>query len=179
MQSLEKFVHGVDALNTFVGKLVAWLAFVTVIACFATVYSRYALNTNFTWLQETYVWSHAMVIVLGAGYTMLIGGFVRVDIFYGKMGSRSRAKVDIAGTVLFMLPLMAVCFYVFGNFFLNSFRSDEGSQNPGGLPNWWILTGTLPVFVLLCVAQGLSHVARGLLVLIWNKDEYALGASSH
>lgn len=66
MSLLERFVAAVEGLNTLVGNIVAWLTLGTVLACFATVYLRYALDTNFTWLQETYVWQHAAVIVLGA-----------------------------------------------------------------------------------------------------------------
>lgn len=179
MLALERFVRGVDALNSAIGKAVSWLALVTVIVCFATVYTRYALNTNFTWLQETYVWSHAAAIVLGAAYTMLIGGFVRVDILYGKMGPRQRAKVDLIGTIVFLMPLMVVCAIVFWAFFMNSWRADEGSQNPGGLPNWWLLISTMLVFVVLCTLQGLAHVARSLLVLVHGREEYALAAGSH
>jgi TRAP-type mannitol/chloroaromatic compound transport system permease small subunit len=167
---LEGFVKGVDTLNKWVGMLVAWMTLGTVLACFATVYTRYALNTNFTWLQEIYIWQHALVIVLGAGYTMLTGGFVRVDIFYGKMSPQKRAIVDIAGTFLFLLPFLYVLWLAFVTFFLNSWRVDEGSPNPGGLENWWILKGALLVFVVLIFLQGLSLVARSILVLRGRDD---------
>ncbi|MBX9757508.1 MAG: TRAP transporter small permease subunit [Beijerinckiaceae bacterium] len=177
MQSLEKFVHGVEALNGFVGKIVSWLALGTVLVCFATVYTRYALNTNFTWLQEAYVWQHAAAIVLGAAYTMMTGGFVRVDIFYGKMTPRGRAKVDIIGTLVFLMPFLFVLAIAFWTFFINSYRADEGSQNPGGLPNAWILNGTLLVMVALIFLQGCALIARSLLVF-GGKEEYA-SVSSH
>ncbi len=174
---LEKFVAGVETLNTWIGKAVSWLALVTVIVCFATVYTRYALNTNFTWLQEVYVWSHAAAIVLGAAFTMLIGGFVRVDIFYGRMTPRGKAKVDLFGTLLFLFPLLGVLGFVFWNFFMVAYRSDEGSLNPGGLPNWWILQFTLVVFVALVFLQGLATIARSLLVF-QGREEFA-GKASH
>jgi TRAP-type mannitol/chloroaromatic compound transport system permease small subunit len=178
MRFLETFVHGVDTLNGWIGKAIAWLALGTVIACFATVYSRYALNTNFTWLQELYVWQHAAAITLGAAYTMMIGGFVRVDIFYGKMTPRRRAWVDLIGTLVFLLPLLFVLWLAFNVFVGNSWRADEGSQNPGGLPNWWLLKGTLLVFVGLTLLQGLSHIARSLLVFS-GREEFALKSAGH
>jgi TRAP-type mannitol/chloroaromatic compound transport system permease small subunit len=68
---------------------------------------------------------------------------------------------------------------VFWAFFINSFNADEGSQNPGGLPNWWLLISTLLVFVGLSMLQGLSHIARSILVLVYGRNEYALVASGH
>jgi TRAP-type mannitol/chloroaromatic compound transport system permease small subunit len=177
MPALERFVGFVEGLNSVIGKAVAWLALGTVLVCFATVYLRYALNTNFTWLQEAYVWQHAAAIVVGAAYTMLTGGFVRVDIFYGRMSPRRRAMVDLWGTLLFLFPFLAVLGWAFWRFFLNSYLADEGSQNPGGLPNWWLLKSTLVIFVGLVFLQGLSAIARSLLVFAGH-EQYA-GTSSH
>jgi TRAP-type mannitol/chloroaromatic compound transport system permease small subunit len=175
---LAAFVTGFERLNTIIGHVVSWLTFGTVIVCFATVYTRYALNTNFTWLQEAYVWQHALAIVLGGAYTMMIGGFVRVDILYGKMTPQGRAKVDIAGTVLFLFPFLAVLGWAFWRFFLNSYGADEGSQNPGGLPNWWLLKLALVTFAILTLLQGLALIARSVLVL-QRHEEFASKASSH
>jgi TRAP-type mannitol/chloroaromatic compound transport system permease small subunit len=179
MSVLERFVVAVEMLNTIVGKVVAWLALGTVLACFATVYLRYALDTNFTWLQETYVWQHAAAIVLGAAYTMLTGGFVRVDIFYGRMSARARARVDLWGTIVFLMPFLAVLAWAFWRFFLASYVADEGSPNPGGLPDWWLLKGTLVVFVALTFLQGLATVARSLLVLGGREDLAPASAAAH
>ncbi len=177
MTGLEKFVRGVEGLNRVVGHVVAWLALGTVLVCFATVYTRYALNTNFTWLQELYVWQHAAAIVIGAAYTMMTGGFVRVDILYGKMTPRGRAKVDIIGTLVFLFPFLIVLGIVFFNFFINAYRADENSPNPGGLANWWLLKSSLLIFVSLTFLQGCALIARSLLVF-QGKEDYA-GVSSH
>lgn len=172
MPALIAFVRAVERLNDLVGRVVALMTLGTVLVCFATVYTRYALNTNFIWLQEAYVWQHALVIVLGAAYTMMVGGFVRVDIFYGRMSPRGRARVDIAGTLVFLLPFLAVLAWSFWRFFWNSFVADEGSPNEGGLPNWWLLSASLVVFVGLVFLQGCALVARSVLVLN-GREEFA------
>src|SRR5882757_4298411 len=74
-----------DRVSEWTGRIVAWLTLATVLICFATVYLRYALNIGLIWLQELYIWSHMAAIMLGAGYVLLRGGFVRVDIFYVRM----------------------------------------------------------------------------------------------
>jgi TRAP-type mannitol/chloroaromatic compound transport system permease small subunit len=177
-EALASFVLAVERLNTIIGRIVAWLALGTVLVCFATVYTRYALNTNFTWLQEIYVWQHAAVIVLGAGFTMLMGGFVRVDILYGKWPARRRAKADLIQTVVFLFPFLAVLWGAFWILFFNSYKADEGSQNPGGLENQWLLKSSLLVFVALVTLQGLALCARSVLVLR-GREEFAPKSGGH
>ena len=63
----------------------AWLTLGTVLICFATVYLRYALNIGLIWLQELYIWTHAAAIMFGAGYVLMRGGFVRVDLLYTRL----------------------------------------------------------------------------------------------
>lgn len=176
--ALINVVRGADAITTVMGRVVSWMALGTVLVCFATVYTRYALNTNFTWLQDLYVWKHAAVIVLGAGYTIMMGGFVRVDIFYAKWSPQKRAWADLIQTILFLLPFTAVCAWTFWNLFFNSYRADEASMNPGGLPNLWILKSSLLLFAAAVLLQGIAIMARSVLVLS-GRVEWAPKATGH
>jgi TRAP-type mannitol/chloroaromatic compound transport system permease small subunit len=176
--SLEAFIRGVEGLNKSVGILVSWMTLGTVLVCFATVYTRYALNTNFTWLQDLYLWQHAAVIVLGAAYTVVIGGFVRVDIFYSRWSPRRRAVSDLIQTLIFMIPFLLVCGWAFWGMLSSSWRADEASPNPGGLQNYWILKGTLLVMVVLLLLQALAIIARSILVLR-GREEFALKSGGH
>jgi TRAP-type mannitol/chloroaromatic compound transport system permease small subunit len=154
-----------DGVNRAVGSVVALMTLGTVLACFASVYTRYALGVNFIWLQEIYVWQHAAVIMLGAGYTMMTGGFIRVDVFYANWSARRRAAVDIAMSALMLAPFLYVFTFTSWRFFLNSWLTDEGSQNPGGLGDLWLLKGALLGLCALVGLQGLVLVARSVLVL--------------
>lgn len=167
-----------DATSRYVGRVVAWMTLGTVLVCFATVYLRYAMGVSYIWLQEVYIWQHVAVIVLGAGYTMMTGGFVRVDILYSKWPARRRATMDMLMSILLLFPFLAVFGWYSWIFVANSFAADEGSMNPGGLPDLWLLKGTLLVFVVLIALQGVSLVARGLLVRRGFED-YAAPLGGH
>ena len=52
---------------------------------FFVVMLRYVFGISFIWMQETYVWMHAFVFMLGAGYTYLMNEHVRIDIIYGDL----------------------------------------------------------------------------------------------
>ena len=171
-------VRTADGINRVIGHVVAWLVLGTVLVCFATVYARYALGVNFIWLQEIYTMQHAAVIVLSAGYTMMTGGFVRVDLLYSKWPKRRQAIMDMWMTLLLLFPFLAVFGWFSWRFFLNSYMADEGSLNPGGLPDLWLLKATFLGLVALIALQGLAFVARGLLVMRGH-EEFALAQSGH
>lgn len=173
-----RVVNVIDFICRWSGYLVAWAALATVILCFATVYLRYVVGTGQVWLQESYIWTHVAVIVLGAGYTMMTGGFVRVDVFYSRWSTRKRALSDLAMTLLLLVPFLIVFGTAVWTFWTSSYASDEGSLNPGGMGNLWLLKATLLGFVLLIGLQGLAFVLRGLMVLA-GYERHALHHGGH
>jgi len=178
VRALGRAVGAIDALCRWSGHIVAFGTLATVLLCFATVYLRYVMGQGLIWLQESYVWTHVIVIVLGAGYTMMSGGFVRVDVFYSNWPDRKRAISDLVMTVVLLVPFL----WVFGSgvwvFFSASYAADEGSLNPGGLPDYWLLKGTLVGFVGLIALQGLAFVLRGILVIAGH-ERFALQHGGH
>lgn len=168
----------IDGICRVSGQIVALAALGTVLLCFATVYLRYVLGTGLIWLQEAYIWTHVFVIVLGAGYTMMSGGFVRVDVFYARWGVRRRAVTDMVMTLLLLVPFLIVFGTAVWTFWSASYAADEGSLNPGGMGNYWILKASLLGFILLIGLQGLAFVLRGLLVLS-GREEFGLHHGGH
>ena len=165
MNALRGFVRGVDALNDWIGRTVAWLTLGCVLTCFAVVVLRYAFNFGVPWLQELYVWQHAAVFMAGAGYTFLRGGHVSVDVLYGKAGPRRRAWIDIAGTLLFLFPWLAVVATASAPFVLSSWSIREASSTAGGMPALYLLKSLLWIFCALLFVQGLALIARRSLFL--------------
>jgi TRAP-type mannitol/chloroaromatic compound transport system permease small subunit len=178
VRALGATIGSIDHVCRWSGYIVAFATLGTVLICFATVYLRYVMGQGLIWLQEAYVWTHVIVIVLGAGYTMMSGGFVRVDVFYSRWSDRRRSLSDLVMTLILLVPFL----WVFGNgvwvFWSASFRADEGSLNPGGLPDLWLLKGALVVFIVLIALQGLAFVLRGVLVLSGH-DRFALQHTGH
>jgi TRAP-type mannitol/chloroaromatic compound transport system permease small subunit len=155
-----------EGVNRVVGRAVAWLTLATVLICFATVYLRYALGVGLIWLQESYVWTHALVIMLGSGYAFLTGGFIKVDMLYNRMSRRGQAWVNLGGTVVFLAPFVGMILYSGWSFFLSSWRMSERSQFEGGLPALYLLKGTLLLFAVLVAIQGIAVGLRALLILM-------------
>ena len=60
-----------------------------VIVTFVVVVMRYVFDAGLIWLQESVVWMHAVVFMLGAAYTLQAEEHVRVDVFYRTMSDKA------------------------------------------------------------------------------------------
>lgn len=170
MRALVGFMRAADGLNEWVGRIVAWLTLVTVLVCATVVFLRYAMSIGFIWLQELYVWCYALVFMLGAGYTLKHKGHVRVDIFYAEMSPRSKAIIDLFGTMVFLLPWLLVVAIVSWPYIAASWSIREPSPQTGGMPGLFLLKGSLIAFCVLLGLQGLSVAVRSALVLAGRDD---------
>jgi TRAP-type mannitol/chloroaromatic compound transport system permease small subunit len=170
MAGLAAFVRLIDRLNDAVGRGVAWLTLVMVLVTFAVVLLRYVFAIGWVWMQESYVWLHGIVFMLGAGYTLLHQGHVRVDIFYRPAGDRTKALVDLFGSLLLMLPVVGLIFVVSLGYVADSWMRLEESREAGGLPGLFLLKTVILGFCVLLGLQGLSLAGRSLLVLRRHPD---------
>jgi TRAP-type mannitol/chloroaromatic compound transport system permease small subunit len=160
VRAIRGFVHAVEAINDWTGRVVAWLTLGCVATCLAVVVLRYGFDLGYPWLQELYVWQHATVFMAGAGYTMLHRGHVNVDVLYGRLGPRGQAWTDILGTLLFLMPWLGVLAATAIPFVEASWSVREASSTANGMPAVYLLKSLLLVFCALLFLQGLALVAR-------------------
>jgi TRAP-type mannitol/chloroaromatic compound transport system permease small subunit len=106
------------------------------------------------------------------------GGFVRVDVLYSRWSVRRKALADLLMTIFMLVPFLAVFGAGVWTFWTASYASDEGSLNPGGMGNLWILKSTLLGFLVLIALQGAAFVLRSILVLAGH-ESYALKHGGH
>lgn len=165
MRALAVFADAIDRLNELVGRAVAWLTLLMVLVTFTVVVLRYVFSIGFVWLQESYVWLHGVVFMLGASYTLLHEGHVRVDILYREAGPRFRAWVNLLGGLLLMLPILIMIAYVAWPYVADSWLRLERSREAGGLPGLFLLKSVILAFCVLMGLQALSLMVRSLLTL--------------
>ena len=129
-----------------------------VLVTFVVVVMRYVFDAGFIWLQESVVWMHAFVFMMGASYTLQQEEHVRVDIFYREMSPTRRAWVDFLGVVIFLLPLCAFLAWKGFDFVAASWRLQEASRESGGLP-YPLIPLLKTVLVLMPITLALQGVA--------------------
>lgn len=156
-----------DHISDVTGKVTAWLTLFMVLVTAIVVVMRYVFDAGMIWLQESVIWMHAAVFMVGAAYTLLDEEHVRVDIFYRNMSPKWRAIVDLTGVIFFLLPLCGYLAFVAYDFAAVSWSIHETSREPGGLPYPAIplmksLVIVMPVVVAL---QGVSMLLRSIAAL--------------
>jgi TRAP-type mannitol/chloroaromatic compound transport system permease small subunit len=150
----------IDRLNTTIGRAVAWLALVIVVLQFALVVARYLFGIGSIWLTESVIYGHATLFLLAAAWTLRTGGHVRVDIFYADASLRTRAKIDLLGAALLLLPFALTLIWLSLPYATRSWDILERSQESSGLPLVFALKTLIPLFAALMALQGLAQAIR-------------------
>jgi len=163
---LKLFSGAIDRSNEAVGRVVSWVTLLLVLVVFVDVVMRYLFKTSFVFTQELEWHLFAFIFLIGAGYTLLHDGHVRVDIIYQRLGVKGRAWINLIGVIFFLIPGCYLVISTSWHFVSNSFSMLEGSPDPGGIPYRFIVKGTMTVGYFLLLLQGLSMGVHALLQIL-------------
>jgi TRAP-type mannitol/chloroaromatic compound transport system permease small subunit len=159
MQALLKLSNAVDRLNTIVGRYVIWLILASTVISGVNAAVRKAFSISSNAYLEVQWYLFAASFLLAAGYTLLNGEHVKIDVVSGRFSKRTQIWMDVIGFVLFLTPVCLAILWYGIPFFLNGFRSGEMSNNAGGLIRWPVYL-MLPVGFTLLLLQGLSELIK-------------------
>ena len=166
MNALKQLSQWIDNLNQWVGRGVAWITLGLVLVVFVDVVMRYLFNTSFVFTQELEWHLFGFIFLIGAGYTLLHDGHVRVDIIYQRVGLKPRAWINLCGVILFLIPGCIMVITTSWKFMVNAFVIMEGSPDPGGIPFRFLLKGCIPLGFTLLLFQGISLGIHSLLQIL-------------
>ncbi|MFD1194204.1 TRAP transporter small permease subunit [Seohaeicola saemankumensis] len=152
--------HAIDQLNRAVALVVRWLALVMVLVQFCIVIGRYVFGYNSIAAQESVLYMHATLFMLGAGFTLLVDKHVRVDVFFAKLSDTSKRRVDIFGHLFLLIPSMTALLYWSWPSVRNSWKILEGPISVGGIEAVFLLKSLIPAFCILVLLQSLSILVR-------------------
>lgn len=102
----------------------------------------------------------ALIFLIGAAYTLQQDKHVRVDVFYSRFSEKTKAWVDIIGTLFFLLPFCLIASFESFSFVYNSFLVKETSPDPGGLPARYLIKSAIPFGLILLGLQGVSVLLK-------------------
>ena len=162
---MKKTIQLIDRINDVIGRSISWLTLATVVVTFLVVVLRYVFSIGWIAMQESVIYLHSMVFMLGAAYTLKQNGHVRVDIFYEKLSPRNRAWIDLLGSILLLVPFCIFIMLISWNYVGLSWSLLEGSREAGGLPAVFLLKTLIPVMAGLVMLQGIAQGLRSILIL--------------
>ncbi|UCH53800.1 MAG: TRAP transporter small permease subunit [Pseudomonadota bacterium] len=159
MQVLLAFSRFIDAGNEALGRALRWLVLAATAISAANALARYGLSlSSNAWLEAQW-YLFAAIFLLLAGYTLKHNGHVRIDVIYGRLSARSRAWIDIMGSLLFLMPLCVLMVWLSWAGFAEALRVDEVSPDAGGLVRWPVRL-LIPVGFALLALQGVSEIIK-------------------
>jgi TRAP-type mannitol/chloroaromatic compound transport system permease small subunit len=169
MQDLLRLSLSIDRLSRGIARVVAWMTLAMVLVGAYNAVARYverdlglSLSSNAYLELQWYLFS--LVFLLGAPYTLRAGGHVRVDVLFGGHSQRTKAWIDLAGTLLFLLPFCCMATWFSWEYAAISWRESEVSSDPGGLLRY-PLKAVIPLAFILVGAQGISEAIKRLGIL--------------
>lgn len=162
---LSTCVRRLDSLSEVTGKLISWLTLLMVLVTFIIVVMRYVLNTGNVALQESVIYMHSFIFLLGAAYTLKHDGHVRVDIFYRPLSEKGKAWINLFGTAFLLFPVTLFIGYISWEYVSTSWSLLEGSQEAGGIPFRYLLKTALLLMPALMLLQGTAELFRSWLVI--------------
>ncbi len=166
MKILKLYIKLIDGLTEYVGIFVSWLTTLMVLVVFYDTVMRYAFQKGNVGIQELEWHIFAVVFLIGAGYALKHGAHVRVDIIYTRLGTKTKAWIDLTGALFFLIPFAVMVIYSTQNFIANSWAVKEISPDPGGLPARYVLKAMIPIGFVLLILQGTSQMSKNLLIIL-------------
>ncbi len=162
---LNGFIKRHNQIQNQFGNFVAWGSLTLVLITALVVILRYGLNTGSIAMQESIMYNHAILFMLGIAYTYLHNEHVRVDVFYGQFSPQRKAWVNLIGSLLFTLPVMFFILWSGWDYVSASWQIKETSAEAGGLAYLYMLKSLILIMAILMIMQALSVMAQAYLTL--------------
>jgi TRAP-type mannitol/chloroaromatic compound transport system permease small subunit len=159
VRALLKLSEFIDRVNERIGAFANLLVLISCLVSAGNAMVRYAFNVSSNGWLEAQWYMFAVMVMLGASYTLKRNEHVRVDILYMLMSERAHLWLDLICGLVFLIPSCLLLVWLSWPFFLQSFLVNEWSNNAGGLLRWPIKL-LLPVGFALLALQGLSEVIK-------------------
>jgi TRAP-type mannitol/chloroaromatic compound transport system permease small subunit len=157
---MERFIHYVDRVNTWVGKIFAWCILVLTIAVVYEVFLRYVLRTPTAWVYDFSYMMYGTLFMFAGAYAISTAAHVRGDVIYRLFPVRVQAWLDLILYIVFYFPAMIALLYAGYLYAEYSWRiAERSSSSPGGPPVYHFKT-VIPVTAALLFLQGAAEVIR-------------------
>ncbi len=155
---LEQLVKFLNLIIKFSGKYGSILIICLILLVSTSVILRYVFSLGFIWLQDLYIWVHAIFILLGIAFTLNANGHVRIDLLYRSVTENFKKKVNLLGALIFGLPLSFILVFYGFDYFYRSYQLGESSKESGGLPYIFILKFFIFVLGILLFFELLRQI---------------------
>jgi TRAP-type mannitol/chloroaromatic compound transport system permease small subunit len=155
-----RFCDGLDTVIRGIGHVVMWTNVILIGVIILQVVLRYGFGHGLVMLEELQWHLYALGIMIGASYAQVLNSHIRVDILYMRLSPKWQCRWDLFGIVVLLLPFIVVIFHQSLDFVHESWRVNERSDAPLGLPWRWLIKSVIPVSFGLLALATISRAVR-------------------
>ena len=156
----------IDAFIRKVGHGIAWVYVLLVLVIITQVTLRKGFSSGLIVLEELQWHLYAIGVMFGISYAQVNNAHIRVDLFYGGFRQRTKYIIEVIGIILLVLPFIYVIFSHSLDFVADSWRINESSSSPSGLPWRWAIKAVIPVSFGLLGLAVISRLIRDFVLLV-------------
>ena len=149
-------------VKQILGKLLSLLLVLMVLNVFYDVVMRYFFHNSAVAMQEMEWHLFSVIILFGISVALLDEGHVRVDFLYDRFSEKTRAVINITGTICFLIPLALLVFFGSLEFVWDAFEIKEISEDPGGLHYRWLIKGMIPLSFAVLIIFSIGYVIQNI-----------------
>lgn len=157
-----KICDGLDAIIKNIGHVMMWSYVILVFVIILQVVLRYGFGKGLVILEELQWHLYAIGIMFGASYSTVHNSHIRIDIIHASLSEKWKNRWDLFGIIFLLLPFIVIVFLNSLDFVHESWRVNERSEAPLGLPWRWAIKSVIPIsFALL----GIASISRALRII--------------
>src|SRR6185503_17636742 len=165
LMSVQSFLHAIDGLSTWVGKLFAWLIVALMTVVCIEVFKRYILNAPSAWIFDLVSMLYGSLFMLCGAYTLAQNAHVRGDFLYSSMRPRTQALLDLVLYLAFFIPGVAALIFAGYYYAADSWRIAEHSTVTANGPPVYHFKTVIPIAGALIMLQGVAEIVRCVVCL--------------
>lgn len=150
-------------MNRLLGRVLGLVFLLMTANVFYDVIMRYFFHNSSVAMQEMEWHLFSVIILFGASVALLEEGHVRVDFFYDRFSVRTKAMINILGTLFLLLPLAFLVLFTSRDFVVDSYTIKEISENPGGLPYRYVIKAMIPLAFATLMCNAIGYTVRNII----------------
>jgi len=163
--SLPVYLHIENGI-TAISRYLAWTNLALVAVIIIQVVLRKVFSNGQISLEELQWHLYATAVMFGTAYAQVTNLHVRVDLFYHNFSERKKALIDLLGILFLAMPFVILVILHSYDFAYESWRVNESSSSPSGLPFRWIIKSVIPISFSLLFVSLIARVLRSIDVLV-------------
>ena len=164
INKLLKIASYIDNLNKLIAIIARWSVLLMLTFGLWNVIGRYlgaaiGYNLSSNKLIEIQWYLYDVIFLLGLSWTLQNQGHVRVDILQANLSEQRKAKIDLLGTLILLIPFAFGVMMLSINPALQSLLIQEASPDPEGLPRYWVKS-LIPLGFMLLTLQSIAEAIK-------------------